>query len=158
MTTTRQDTPTSNTLRRFSDDDADTLSGPNPFVGFRVEDIVATARQIGAQAIQHPELLFEQKASLAADLFSVLTGQAESAPPNGDKRFADPAWRDDPLYRMSLQSYLAWRKALTAFVDRSALDQRSKERAQFVMSVFTEAVSSRSATRGLMFSVLGLTC
>jgi polyhydroxyalkanoate synthase len=38
----------------------DGMLGPNPFVGVRPCDILATAQQIGAQAVQHPTLLVEQ--------------------------------------------------------------------------------------------------
>ena len=33
------------------------MLGPNPFVGLRAEDIVASLRAIGEQAIQHPTLV-----------------------------------------------------------------------------------------------------
>ncbi|MGF6508318.1 alpha/beta fold hydrolase [Paraburkholderia sp. 32] len=148
MVITKQDTSTNSTPEDLSAGAAETVLGPNPFVGLRAQDILATAQQIGVQAFQHPALLLEQKASLASALFSVLSGTAASAPPKGDKRFTDSAWRDNPLYRMSLQSYLAWRNALTGFVDRSALDHRSKERAQFVISAFTDAMAPTNSLLG----------
>jgi len=126
----------------------DGMLGPNPFVGVRPSDILATAQQIGAQAVRHPALLVEQEAALARELISILCGTATSTPPQGDKRFADPAWRDNLLYRMTLQGYLAWRNALTGFVDRSALDPRSKERAQFVMSLFADALAPTNTLIG----------
>jgi polyhydroxyalkanoate synthase subunit PhaC len=36
------------------------MLGPNPFVGLRAEDIVASFRAIGEQAIQNPMLVVEQ--------------------------------------------------------------------------------------------------
>jgi polyhydroxyalkanoate synthase subunit PhaC len=126
----------------------DGMLGPNPFVGVRPCDILATAQQIGAQAVQHPTLLVEQEAALARELISVLCGNATSTPPQGDKRFNDPAWRDNSLYRITLQGYLAWRNALTGFVDRSALDDRSKERAQFVLSLLTDALAPTNTLIG----------
>ena len=126
----------------------DGMLGPNPFVGVRPRDILATAQQIGAQAVQHPTLLVEQEAALARELISVLCGSATSTPQQGDKRFNDPAWRDNSLYRITLQSYLAWRNALTGFVDRSALDDKSKERAQFVLSLLTDALAPTNTLIG----------
>jgi len=110
----------------------DGMLGPNPFVGLRAIDIFAAVQQIGAQAMLHPALLLDQTAALARDLTSVVTGNETSVPQQGDKRFADPAWRDQSLYRTTLQGYQAWRNALAGFVERSALDDASKERAQFV--------------------------
>jgi polyhydroxyalkanoate synthase subunit PhaC len=62
------------------------MLGPNPFVGLRPRDILATAQQIGAQALRQPALLMEQEAALARDLMAVLGGSADCAPPQGDKR------------------------------------------------------------------------
>jgi poly[(R)-3-hydroxyalkanoate] polymerase subunit PhaC len=127
---------------------AEGMLGPNPFVGLRSSDILATAQQIGAQALRQPTLLMEQEAALARDLMAVLGGSVDSTPPQGDKRFTDPAWQSNSLYRMTLQSYVAWRNALTGFVDRSALDSKSKERAQFVLSLFTDALSPTNTLLG----------
>jgi polyhydroxyalkanoate synthase len=124
------------------------MLGPNPFVGLRPCDVLATAQQIGAQAFRQPALLVEQEAKLARDLMAVLSGNGQSTPPQGDKRFGDAAWRDNSLYRMTLQGYFAWRDALAGFVDRSALDAKSKERAQFVLSLFTDALSPTNTLLG----------
>ncbi|GJH16394.1 alpha/beta fold hydrolase [Caballeronia novacaledonica] len=123
------------------------MSGPNPFVGLRPCDVVATARHIGAQAWRQPALIVEQEAALVRDLIAALSGDAPGAP-QSDKRFADVAWRDNALYRMTMQGYFAWRDALSGFVDRSALDPKSKERAQFVMSLFTDAMSPTNTLLG----------
>ena len=127
---------------------AEGILGPNPFVGLRPRDILATAQQIGTQVLRQPTLLMEQEAALVRDLMAVLAGSADSAPPQGDKRFTDTAWQDNALYRMALQSYVAWRSALTGFVDRSALDAKSKERAQFVLSLYTDAMSPTNTLLG----------
>jgi len=127
---------------------AEGMLGPNPFVGLRPRDIMAAAQQIGAQALRQPALLVEQEAALARDLMAVLSGKADCAPPEGDKRFTDPAWQSNSLYRMTLQGYVAWGNALTGFVDRSALDPKSKERAQFVLSLLTDALSPTNTLLG----------
>ncbi|MBC8735922.1 alpha/beta fold hydrolase [Paraburkholderia sp. UCT31] len=127
---------------------AEGMLGPNPFVGLRPRDFLATAQQIGTQALRQPALLMEQEATLVRELIAALYGSAEVTPPPGDKRFADPAWRDNSFYRLTLQSYLAWRNAMTGFVERSALDPKSKERAQFVMSLVTDALSPTNTLLG----------
>jgi polyhydroxyalkanoate synthase len=124
------------------------MTSLNPFVGVRPCDILATAQQIGAQAIRHPALLLEQEAALARELVSIFSGNAASTQPQSDKRFADATWRDNPLYRGALQGYVAWRNALTGFVDRSALDEKSKERAQFVLSLVTDAMAPTNTLPG----------
>jgi polyhydroxyalkanoate synthase len=132
----------------FADRATGGMSGLNPFVGLRLCDILATAQQIGAQAMRHPTLVLEQEAALARDLVSIFSGNAASTPPQGDKRFADAAWRDNSVYRSTLQGYLALRNALTGLVDRSALDEKSKERAQFVLSLVTDAMAPTNTLLG----------
>ena len=137
---------------------AEGMLGPNPFVGLRACDIVATAQQIGAQALRQPALVMEQEAALARELMGLFSSSAQAtppegappkgAPPKGDKRFADVAWQNNFLYRATLQGYLAWRDALAGFVERSALDPANKERAKFVMSLITDAASPTNTLLG----------
>jgi len=125
-----------------------TIAGaPNPFVGVRPEDLVCAAQQIGAQCAQEPALLLEQQTQLAHDLLRVLDGTAE-APPARDRRFADREWHDNPLFRMPLQGYLAWRNAAAGFVSRSVMDARSKERAQFFTSLVFDALAPTNVLFG----------
>src|SRR5271156_3166731 len=98
---------------------ADRMLGPNPFVGVRPQEILRTVGKIGAQAVRQPMLVLEQEAALARQLIAVLSGATVVEPAARDKRFADTAWTHNPFYRMYLQGYLAWGRALNDFVDRS---------------------------------------
>jgi len=120
----------------------------NPFIGMRPCDVVATAQQIGAQAVRQPAILLEQEAALTRELLAILSGKGTTAPAKGDKRFLDSAWEQNPFYRIAMQSYLAWGNALSGFVDRSALDARSKERAQFVLQLITDALAPTNTLLG----------
>jgi polyhydroxyalkanoate synthase len=124
------------------------ILGPNPFIGLRPQDILGTVGNIAGQAAKQPMLALEQEAVLARELISVLSGNAEIAPARGDKRFLDSAWKDNPFYRMSLQGYLAWGNALTSFVEKSRLDILTKQRAQFVVSLLTDALSPTNTLLG----------
>ncbi|KAA0998777.1 alpha/beta fold hydrolase, partial [Paraburkholderia panacisoli] len=88
------------------------------------------------------------EAALARELVSIFSGNSASTQPQSDKRFADAAWRDNSLYRSTLQGYFAVRNALTGFVDCSALDEKSKERAQFVLSLVTDAMAPTNTVLG----------
>ena len=58
------------------------------------------------------------------------------------------AWKENPFYRMYLQGYLAWSQTLKTFVDRSALDHKTKERARFVVSLLTDALAPTNSLLG----------
>jgi polyhydroxyalkanoate synthase subunit PhaC len=118
---------------------AEQALGPNPFIGLRASDILATVGEIATQAFIAPTLLLKQQGALLRDIASILAGNTAIAPERGDRRFGDPAWADNPFYRMYLQTYLAWAKALGGFLENSALDSLAKQRARFVISLFTDA-------------------
>jgi polyhydroxyalkanoate synthase len=132
----------------IASDAAEGMLGPNPFIGLRGRDMLASARDIAGQAVKNPMLLLEQEAALARDLISVVAGNSELAPELADKRFQDPAWKSNPFYRTLLQGHLAWGRALAGLVDRSGLEGGSKERARFVVSLLTDALSPTNTLLG----------
>ncbi|HKC44225.1 MAG TPA: alpha/beta fold hydrolase [Burkholderiales bacterium] len=127
---------------------AEGMLGPNPFIGLRPEDVAETVRVIGTQAVKQPGLVLEQEAALARDLVAVLCGNADLTPEKGDRRFADSAWQANPFYRIYLQGYLAWSRALDGFVEKAAVDERTRERIRYVMSLATEAFAPTNTLAG----------
>src|SRR5262249_44967142 len=119
-----------------------------PFIGFRPVDLLETAASIAWQSFKQPALLFQHQAKLALDLWRVPLSASPLQPPAGDKRFADADWDQNPLFKMWLQAYLIWRQALAGYVGALDLERISKERAQFVMSLLTEALSPTNALLG----------
>jgi polyhydroxyalkanoate synthase len=99
-------------------------------------------------AQDNPLLLVEAEAALARELIAVLAGRSDIAPSLGDKRFADEAWRTNPFYRRFAQGYLAWTQAMNAVVERMPLPERSRERVQFLVSLWTQAMSPSNTLLG----------
>ena len=56
---------------------------------------------------KQPRTVASRAASLGRELVSIAEGRSEVAPAKGDKRFADPAWRGNPLLHRTMQAYLA---------------------------------------------------
>jgi polyhydroxyalkanoate synthase subunit PhaC len=131
--------------RESTSDLADTASramlGPNPFIGIRGEDVMATAGALTKEGAAHPMLVLEQQAALVREIALVFAGQSTVKPAREDKRFSDAAWTDNPFYRVFLGGYLAWTKTLDEFIDKSSFDARTKERARFVRQLVTDAMS-----------------
>jgi polyhydroxyalkanoate synthase len=117
------------------------LLGPNPFIGFRGEDIMATAGALAREAATRPTLVLEQQADLVREVAQVLAGQSEIKPDPKDKRFQDEAWTENPFYRIYLGGYLAWTKSLNDFIDKTGFDQKAKDQARFVTGLITDALS-----------------
>jgi polyhydroxyalkanoate synthase len=89
---------------------------------------VATGRTLGA---------------LAARLVRVGAGADDAA--GTDKRFADPAWTQNPLLRRALQSYLAVSATVAELVDASDLPWRDDQRVRFLAENLVQALSPSNA-------------
>ena len=95
--------------------------GLNPVVGLRRKDLLGSARMVLSQAIRQPIHSARHVAHFGIELKNVLFGKSELQPQSDDRRFLDPAWSQNPLYKRYLQTYLAWRKELHAWIDDSNL-------------------------------------
>ncbi|WLH13191.1 class II poly(R)-hydroxyalkanoic acid synthase [Pseudomonas hefeiensis] len=115
--------------------------GLNPVVGLRRKDLLASARMVLTQAIKQPLHSVKHVAHFGVELKNVLFGRSELQPAGDDRRFNDPAWSQNPLYKRYLQTYLAWRKELHAWIDDSSLSPQDISRGHFVINLMTEAMA-----------------
>jgi polyhydroxyalkanoate synthase subunit PhaC len=80
---------------------------------------------------------------LGVDLVRIAWGRSDVAPAKGDRRFTDPAWTSNPVFRMIEQSYLASAQALDRVVD--AMDDgrsgKRAEQARFAANIMTSAAA-----------------
>jgi polyhydroxyalkanoate synthase subunit PhaC len=120
---------------------AEGMLGPNPFVGLRSQDVLEQFNKIAAAAAKHPQLILAQQVALARKLMTICSGKSEVAPSADDKRFRDADWQNHPLYRMYLQSYLAWARAVEEFVGKLGFDEKNTQRARFAVSLVTDALA-----------------
>ena len=91
---------------------AESTLGLNPVIGMRGKDLLSSARMVLGQAIRQPIHSTKHVAHFAVELKNVLLGSSELSPESDDRRFNDPAWSQNPLYKRYMQTYLAWRKEL----------------------------------------------
>ena len=55
-----------------------------------------------------PRAVAGESLAMAAELVRIALGRSAVELPPRDKRFADPAWAENPLYHRWAQAYLAW--------------------------------------------------
>ena len=91
------------------------------------------AVRLATQLARRPKALARQAGQLAAELRKVADGSSAIAPGPRDRRFADPAWQDNPLLKRIVQGYLAGGQAAEALVADAELDWQDSERMKFVM-------------------------
>ena len=117
------------------------ILGPNPVVGVPARDLISTARMVMRQTIKQPVHSMRHVGRLGMAITDVMLGRSELGPSADDKRFVDPTWSQNPLYRRYMQTYLAWRKELNSWITSSNLPAQDVSRAQFVIALMTEAMS-----------------
>lgn len=120
---------------------ADAILGANPFVGLDPTEMMAAASRLIGRALLRPELLAERTRKLAGDLGRVAAGNCEVEPAAADRRFADPTWRGHPLYRRWMQAYLVCVQTLHEIVGEVGFDQATAQRAEFAVTLLTEALA-----------------
>ena len=90
---------------------------------------------------KQPRTVASRAASLGRELMSVAEGRSELAPAKGDKRFADPAWRGNPLLHRTMQAYLATNSTVDQLFSDANLDWRDAERIRFALDFLTEGLA-----------------
>lgn len=115
--------------------------GLNPVIGLRRKDLLTSARMVLAQAIKQPIHSVKHVAHFGLELKNVMFGKSELQPEGDDRRFNDPAWSQNPLYKRYLQTYLAWRKELHDWIGDSNLSEQDINRGHFVINLMTEAMA-----------------
>jgi len=115
--------------------------GLNPIIGIQSKDLLTSARTVLTQAIRQPIHSAKHVAHFAVELKNVLFGTSELQPDSGDRRFVDPAWSQNPLYKRYLQTYLAWRKELHDWVEQSNLSEQDANRGHFVINLMIDAMA-----------------
>jgi polyhydroxyalkanoate synthase len=97
-----------------------------------------------------PHALATESLRSARELLRVVVGASDLAPPAGDRRFEDPAWTVNPLYRRWAQAYLTWTSALDRLADapRRDGDWRRAERARFAANLLAEATAPTNLLLG----------
>ncbi len=88
---------------------------------------------------------------LARDCARIVRGTDEHLPTPKDKRFSDPAWSQNPVYRRLSQTYLAAGAAATRLVDdleAGSADWHDVERARFAVNAVTSVLAPTNTLLG----------
>jgi polyhydroxyalkanoate synthase subunit PhaC len=108
-----------------------------------VTSLIGLAKGVG-RAVAQPGPLTRQVQQLAKNLTTVVAGTEGFDPGPKDRRFSDPAWRGNPLYRRWMQGYVALAESLDALVDdleETGTDWRDVERARFAVGVLASGIA-----------------
>jgi polyhydroxyalkanoate synthase subunit PhaC len=87
-----------------------------------------------ARLAGRPWTVTRRAGQLAAELAGIATGSSQIAPDRRDRRFADPAWGENPALRRTVQSYLALSRVSEDLLADAGLGWRDNTRLKFVLT------------------------
>ena len=90
---------------------------------------------------RRPEFTVRHAGALATELGRIALGRSSVAADPRDRRFADPAWKDNPFLRRAVQAYLAAAASASELVDGAELDWRDDTRLKFLLTNLIAAAS-----------------
>jgi polyhydroxyalkanoate synthase subunit PhaC len=96
-----------------------------------------------AAALRQGTTVTQEASRLGVELTRIAWGLSDVAPAKGDRRFTDPAWTSNPVFRMIQQTYLASAQALDRIVAQlgEGTGDASAEQARFAANIMTSAAA-----------------
>ncbi len=136
----------------MSSSDATTTDGTAESVGGGEAVGMPSLRQaVGglAAALSQGTTVAREGTRLGLELTRIAWGRSDVAPAKGDRRFTDPTWTSNPVFRMIQQSYLASAGAMDRIVAEMG-DGRSEARAEQARFAANIVISAAAPTNFLM--------
>ena len=112
-----------------------------PLIGIRGRDVLGSAATLARQALKQPRRAAKEAVAFVGATRKIVAGTSEAAPDPKDRRFADPAWRENGLYRRWVQAHMALGDSLNRFVDGAGMDELNAARSKFVISLVQDAIA-----------------
>ena len=134
--------------RIHADDDTEATSSAEPFDLLLSDAARSPLRRFlpgmsgvrfTANLARRPGRVAARTAGLAAELGKVGLGRSELAPHEKDRRFADEAWAKNPLFRRTLQGYLAVGATARGLLEDAELGWGDDQRMGFIVDNLVEA-------------------
>ncbi|MFI5776775.1 PHA/PHB synthase family protein [Nocardia sp. NPDC051570] len=97
--------------------------------------------RLGLSLARKPGTVAGRVGALGQELTQIARGRSRRAPRKGDRRFDDPAWQGNPLFKRSMQAYLAAGDTVEALFADAELDWRDAEWMRFVLDNLVEGLS-----------------
>jgi polyhydroxyalkanoate synthase subunit PhaC len=113
----------------------------NPLIGIRGQDVALAALALARAMALPPKEMGVMAGEYLRELRAVADGTSEAMPDPKDRRFTDPAWKSNFLFRRLLQLHGATQKSLAKVINRSSLDALAKARAHFFLSLAADALA-----------------
>jgi polyhydroxyalkanoate synthase len=134
--------------REAARDAAEQILGANPLLGLDREELLAAGKRLLRLMTINPQVLIEENIAFARELVEIAFGRSKVLPDARDRRFSHNVWQKSGYYRRLMQGFVAWRDMLNRVLDRADTTTDDRERARFVLQLFTETFAPTNSLLG----------
>ena len=130
----------------------------DPMTGADPVSFLRSLAAAGVAVVKNPSATAAANARMAIGLAAAVRATAERAvgletsgpvsPATGDKRFADPAYADNPLYFLLAQQYLLNNQLVTELLDAAGLEADQDIKARFAAKFILDALAPTNTLPG----------
>lgn len=132
-------------LGRKADENTVAMS---PLIGLPREELLAAIGTVLKETARHPVIFARHAGTFGKDVFDIVRGKSALQPAPKDRRFQDPTWSFNPVYKAGLQGWMALQKGLNNWVGDLSLDELERARAQIVLNMVVDALSPTNSLIG----------
>jgi polyhydroxyalkanoate synthase len=129
-------------------DAAEQILGANPLLGVDREELLAAGRRLLRLMTLNPQVLIEENLAFGREMLAIAMGNSTIAPDPRDRRFSHVIWQKNGYYKRLMQGFVAWRDMLNRVLDRADTTTDDRERARFVLQLFTETFAPTNSLLG----------
>ena len=129
-------------------DAAEQILGANPLLGLDRDELLAAGKRLLRLMTVNPQVLIEENLGFARELVAIAMGSSKILPDGRDRRFAHVVWQKSGYYKRLMQGFVAWRDMLNRVLDRADTTTEDRERARFVLQLFTETFAPTNSLLG----------
>ena len=120
---------------------AESVFGAHPWTDTQYVDAVQSALRMVNMMFQRPDVALASFSEFWTEQFRVLIGTSELEPEKGDHRFEDSMWRENPYYKLAMQSHLLLKRGLDTWIDGLPIEHKEAERIRFTVELATDALA-----------------
>src|SRR4029078_3192934 len=114
------------------------ILGANPLLGLDREELLTAGKRLLRLMTINPQVLIEENLAFGREVLAIALGNSRVAPDPRDRRFSHAVWQKSGYYKRLMQGFVAWRDMLNRVLDRADTTTEDRERARFVLQLFTE--------------------
>ena len=105
-------------------------------------------KAMAGAALKQPRKTAGSVGRAARELSKVLRGRSDIAPAANDRRFDDPTWRDNGLYRRLMQGHLALAREAQRLPGELGLSAQDEARARMLLGIVGDALAPTNLLLG----------